>query len=214
MKVYIVIFILILSGCREQPYSYTKQMIFNWYNGNDSLIKTDAYKLDIYTNKGFDSIIAITGETVYFTLKQTFDSSGIYRSCNNEMIKTHSLKDSLKTEYCKNYPPFINSNVSYRGKKVYLINDKQYSVYHFIESFSNHTSYDSYFVNEGIPFCYYSFDSDSYIFCDTIKGYDLSKGDIGQLKIKLLSDTSFFARYFLQKNYPNYHRPKALYNQF
>lgn len=201
-------------GCIVHENSTEKLLVFNWYNSNDSLLKNDAFKLNIYSGNDFDSIIGIANDKFYFAIKQVLDSSGIYRFCQNEKIKTHSLTDSLITAYCKNLPPFINENVSFRGRKTYQIENKKYTVYHFIESYGNHTVYDSYFIDEMIPICYYSFDRDSYIFCDTIQGYDVNNRDLKELKIKLLSDSFFYARYYLQKQYPNYYRPKRLYNYF
>lgn len=184
-------------------------MVYNLYNGYDSILKSDAFELYVFPGNGFDSIIGIANDTLYFKIKQVFDSAGIYRYCQNIKIKTHSFKDSTKTVFCKNYPPFINKIVSFRGQKTYQINNKEYTVYHFIESFSNHTTYDSYFVNEIIPICYYSFDRDNYIYCDSIQGYEINTNELQQLKTKLLSDSTFFARYLLKKYYPIYHRPKS-----
>jgi len=217
MRIFIVTYLLFVIGCKSNKSSLeknSKEIIFNWYNGDDSLIKPDLFKLKIYSKIDFDSILTISNDTVYFYFKQSFDTFGIYRFCNEKKILTHSMNDTLMSEYCKKYQPFINKNVSYRGSKNYFVNGKMFTIYHFIENSGNHIVYDSYFLNGKIPICYYSFDRNDYIFCDTLLGYEFDNGTLKLLKKELLSDTTFFAKYLLQKSYPNYHRTATSYYKF
>src|SRR6266540_1551263 len=146
MKSYILIFLLVIFACKnkESNHSY-RAMLFGWYSQSDSLIKPMLFRLKVYANDGSDSILITSSDTIFGSYKQTFDSSGIYRFCNGEKIKTHSFQDTLITEYCKSNPPFLNENVSYREKKTYSIGKGQFIVYHFVENTGNHTLYDSYF---------------------------------------------------------------------
>lgn len=204
------ILVLLISniGCNDrQPKLYSKAMIFNRYDKEDSLIKSELFKVNIFAlNNGVDSINVISNNAIYFSFKQIEDSSGIYRFCKENTIKTHSFLDTLITEYCISKPPFLNENVSYRGNKIFSINDKNFKIYHFIENTGNHTSYDSYYLQDVGFICYYSFDKDEYILCDSLKGYQIKSEEMKQISNALVTDTTFFSRYILRKLYPNYHR--------
>jgi len=168
----------------------------------------------VYDNIANDSILITSHDSVFCSYKRVIDTSGIYRFCNGQKIKTHSFQDTLITEYCRSCLPFLNKNVSFRDKKTYLIGRRQFIVYHFIENTGNHTTYDSYFLKEAGPLCYYSFDRDDYIFCDSLIGYDITAAELSELKRDILSDTTFFARFILKRLMPNYYRQAARPNRF
>jgi len=181
--------------------------IFNLYNTKDSLIKSKIFVQRIFEKDSIDSIVIINNDTIMVSFTQIEDRTGIFRFCGIEKIKTHSFFDSSITEFCRSKPPFINRNVSFRGYKNYLINGNEYQLFHFIENTGNHTTYDSYYL-KGVGFiCYYSFDKDNYILCDSIEGFTIKNEIIKKINARLLIDTSFFARFILKKSLPDYFRP-------
>jgi hypothetical protein len=207
-KILILIFLsaIYLCGCNKGNEPSFK--IFNWYNKNDSLIKSKIFIQQLFKKDGIDSIVVTSNDTITVNFKQIEDSIGIYRFCNNEKkILTHSFFDSSITEFCRLKPPFLNRSVSYRGNRSYLINGKKYKLYHFIENTGNHITYDSYYL-KGIGFiCYYSFDKDGYILCDSVSGFEINSQTLNGINTQLLNDTAFFARYHLRKILPDYYRP-------
>ena len=92
--------------------------------------------------------------------------------------------------------------------KIYEINKEEYTVLHFIEDNGvDSKTYDNYYLKGMGPICCYSFDSDDYILCDSLSGFTVDSKTIKAITTKLLKDTSFFSKFFLRKQFPNFHRP-------
>ncbi len=212
---YYISIILLFIGCENRknfPALVEKQMKYKLYNYTDGAEKDTIFRLKIYENNGIDSIVVFSGNKNVFSYKYFFDSLGYHRLCKNEIVITHSLIDTLihtLNVQCDIYPPFQNENIVYRNSKTYRFDENEFKIFHFIEYNRTHSNtYDSYYLENVGPICYYSFDTDQYIICDSLSGFKIDSRDLRRINSQLLNDSTFFSRYFLNKAMPEFHRPK------
>lgn len=197
--------VLFMFSCDNLKTKNVETFYFNLYNSKNSNIKNDAYVLISTKLKAYDSINVFVNNKYVFNFNQKeFDSKGIYRYFLGKKKLTHSLDTlTIKIKEGSYYMPFSNKEVTLINTKTYIGKERQYKVFHYSEMNNSETSFDSYYL-EGTGFiCYYNFNTDRYILCDST--------NIKSLKIKevtnqLINDTTFFARYTVAKLFPKYYR--------
>ncbi|WP_156129488.1 hypothetical protein [Flavobacterium sp. AED] len=197
--------VLFMFSCDNLKTKNVETFYFNLYNSKNSNIKNNAYVLISTKLKAYDSInVFVNNKSVFNFNQKEFDSKGIYRYFLGKKKLTHSLDTlAIKIKEGSYYMPFSNKEVILINTKTYIGKERQYKVFHYSEMSNSETSFDSYYL-EGTGFiCYYNFNTDRYILCDST--------NIKSLKIKevtnqLINDTTFFARYTVAKLFPKYYR--------
>lgn len=207
MKKIIIFIISVLSliSCHEPKTNKTNILYFNLYNNKDINIESNIYTLKRIKLNLFDSIIVFKKKEKVLSYKEVFDKNGIYRYVLNKKTLTHSLKDSttLITKYNVSYLPFINKKATLINEITYKLGENNYKIFHYSEVQNNHTSFDSYYLENVGFICYYNFDTDKYILCDSTNIKSLK---IKEITSKLVKDETFFARFTVAKLFPNYYR--------
>ena len=205
-KIILIILTILLISCNRDNSKKTKIFYFNLYNNKNNIIKNNIYTLERKGLNLFDSVYIFKNDKKVLSFKEAYDrKDGIYRYIQNKKILTHTSNDSitLNTNYNVFFIPFINKRTTLINKVTYRVGVDSYKIFHFSEEQSNHTGFDSYYLENVGFICYYNFDTDRYILCDST--------NIKSLKIKevtnqLINDTTFFARYTVAKLFPKYYR--------
>lgn len=206
---YITIVIFLFSCSNSENANTVKEVRYNLYTQNDSLIEADFYKVEYKKeNSNFDFITVYNSDfKKIIDYKQIVSSLGILRNCDTSFLLTHSLNDTNTKSFCINKPPFLNKEIILKNKKKYTFRGVDYVIYHFIENTNNHSLFDSYYLENGLALCYYSFDNAKYILVKNVKGFSIDNVIVDSIKYQLIKDTVFFAKYPMNKLMPNYHRP-------
>ena len=194
-----------LFSCNEQKLKKINDFYFSLYNNKNIKVEKNVFILKRRKLNLFDSIIIFKNNEKVLSFTETFDKNGVYRYILGKKALTHSLKDSSKiiTKYNLTYNPFINKGVTLIDKAIYKFGKNSYKIYHYSEVQDNHTSFDSYYlVNVGF-ICYYNFDTDKYILCDSTNIKSLK---IKEVTSRLINDTTFFSKYTIAKLFPKYYR--------
>ena len=206
----IIIIVIVVSflGCsHDKPEKISFFFSRVRHKNNDILINKGEFELRKLSSKNSDSI-SLFRENIFLSgyKEKMVKGKGIFNDCNGHFVLTHSFTDTTnRSGYCLSAPPFLNKHVLLIDSKYYDVSGKRYKIYHYAEHNNNdsNANYDSFFL-ENIGFiCYYNFDRDDYIICDSTNIRDLPIKQIGHLLVK---DSSFFARYTLTKLFPNYYR--------
>lgn len=211
--IFICVLVCILGSCNSTHKENFTTFSFNWYNNNDSIVDRNVFELKKYNLDTIDSIVVYNESKLYCNFKEKYaKGKGIYRICNKELTFTHSFSDTVNSlKSCLFKKPFLNQYVLLVGIKSYNLQGKEYRLYHYAEHNNNQSSYDSYYL-EGIGFiCYYNFDRDDYVLCDST---NIKSLEIREITNELVRDTSFFARYTVAKLFPNFYRVKTHYSKY
>ncbi|WP_291287867.1 hypothetical protein [Flavobacterium sp.] len=204
-KILFVLGMMLFLNCNTSKSDEDNKFYFSFYNNKN--VRTKAGMFIVERKKGtlLDSVFVYEKNKKVLSFQENLDKHGVYRYILNKKTLTHSLNDSLtlSVNYDLSFIPFINKETTLINKKTYMFNQKHYKIYHYSEVQSNHRSFDSYYLENVGFICYYNFDSDNYILCDST--------NIESLKIKevtnqLINDTTFFARYTVAKLFPKYYR--------
>jgi DNA-directed RNA polymerase subunit N (RpoN/RPB10) len=205
-RLILLLIILSLTFCKKaEPTFY-----YNFYDKSDSIIKKDKYILKINKIDGNEYLINIEGDNNYKQdVKMKIDSLGISRYCNNRFVLTHHF-DSVENEtFCYSAPPFIHKRVDWAMKRQYIVENTSYEVICYSEN-SGSSIYNSSYYLKGFGFiCYYKYDVDKYILCDSIKNVDFDLKVLQQINQQLITDTTTFERYIFARAFPNFHRSKG-----
>lgn len=207
---FVILTIFSLFSCKKTNLDSTNTFSYTLYNSENKLVKQHFYKLTNYHLRNYDSIVIHMNDKECFTYNQkVVNNKGIYNYSENNIILTHSFdKKNIETKGLKYYKPFLNKSTTLIDYQKIKIKDVEYKLFHYSETYNSNNSIDSYYL-EGIGFiCYYNFDTDNYLLCDSISNKSLNVKELGNMLVK---DTSFFARYTVSKLFPNYHR-KSNYN--
>ena len=211
--IFMCVLVCILGGCSNTRKENLISLSFNWYNNNDSIVNRNTFELRKFTLSTIDSVVVYNEGKFYCDFKEKHENNkGIYRVCNNELMFTHSFSDTSNSlKFCLFKKPFLNQHVLLISSKIYNLKGTDYKLYHYAEHNDNKSSYDSYYL-DGIGFvCYYNFDRDDYVLCDST---NIESLEIRKITNKLVQDTSFFARYTVAKLFPNYYRTKTHSNKY
>ncbi|MGB8190384.1 MAG: hypothetical protein WCF67_00635 [Chitinophagaceae bacterium] len=209
-----LLFLLVFGFCQlPSKKDLGKSMFFSLYDSSQNIIAKNLYKVEGYEGKRrFDSIVITDKKNNSFNFLVYKDTSTASLFCDGKEFLIYSIEDTLiheiSTQDCKINPPFLNKNTSYRGVKNYRIDEKDYKVYHFVaDNGVDLKTYDCYFLEKRDPICFYSFDSDEYLICDSLNSLHISNTDLKVLTNKLITDSLFFSKFILEKQLPNFHRP-------
>mgnify|MGYP001240465860 CR=1 FL=1 len=206
--------LMFFSSCQSNSKGdLRKSMFFSLYDSSQSIIGKDYYKMEWFARgKNLDSLVVIDKEGNSFNFLQHKDFSKISLVCEGKKFPIYTVEDTLvhdiPNQYCNVYPPFINRNTSYRSTKTYVVNNREYSVHHFVaDNGIDSKTYDYYALEKVGPICLYSFDSNEYLICDSLNAFQISNVELRALTGKLTTDSLFFSKFFLEKYLPNFHRP-------
>lgn len=207
-------FLLVFGSCQSDTKKEIGQsMFFSLYDSSQNIIEKDLYRLDEYqsTNR-FDSIVIADKKNNTFNFLMYKNAGKVSIFCSGKELSVYSIEDTLIHEIsnpnCNLNPPFVNKNTLYKGAKFYRINEKDYKIYHFVgDNGVDFRTYDCYFLEETGPICFYSFDSNEYLICDSLSSVQISTKDLKALTQKLITDSLFFSKFFLERHFPNFHRP-------
>ena len=215
---YICVLVCLLIGCNNIfpkiiLHKECTILSFNWYTSKDSIVYPYVYEFKKYALDTLDSVVVYNEGKTYCDYKEKYvKDKGIYRVCNKVLTLTHSFIDTTNDiRFCLIKEPFLNDKVIFSDFKTYNINGKVYKLYQFSEFNGSHSGYNSYYL-DGIGFiCYYNFDRDDYILCDST---NIKSLDIKEITHKLVRDTLFFARYIGAKLMPHFYRQKFHYSKY
>jgi hypothetical protein len=202
---FVILTIFSLFSCKKTNLDNTNTLSYTLYNSENKPLKQDFYKLTNYHLKNYDSIVVYMNDKECFSYNQkVVNNKGIYNHSQSNIILTHSFdKKNIETKGLKYYKPFLNKSTTLIDSKKIKIKEVEFKLFHYSEIYNNNTSIDSYYL-ENIGFiCYYNFDTDNYLLCNSISNKSLNIKELGSILVK---DTSFFARYTVSKLFPNYHR--------
>jgi hypothetical protein len=208
------LFFVLNIGCN----SATKSELhyFSKYEAAESNLITENEFILSIDRTHFVNTLSYKKDSQLITFKEKQQDSGIYRKMENDS-QTYQLTHPfylLDTAflYLENHLvekfPLLNGRVRYKEKKVYVINQDSFKILAFSESWrTNPKSIWSYYL-VGFGFInYYSNELDCYYSCDSTRNSSVSPQTLHQLKVLLLSDTTFFARHLYDKM--NYYRAKG-----
>ncbi|SMP36635.1 hypothetical protein [Flavobacterium hercynium] len=203
-KIIFIISVISLISCNKPKLEKTNVFYFNLYNNKDIEVESNIFTLERRKLNLFDSIIVFKKNEKVLSFKETFDKEGIYRYVLNKKTLTHSLKDSitLTTNYNVSYFPFVNKKATLINKVIYKLGENSYKIFHYSELQNNHRSFDSYYLENFGFICYYNFDTDKYVLCDSTNIKSLK---IKEITSRLVKDKTFFARFTVAKLFPNYY---------
>lgn len=209
-----LLFLLLLGSCQSgSKNELGKSMFFSLYDSSQNIIEKNLYKVEGYKGKRrFDSIVITDNKNNSFNFLIYKDTSKASLFCDGKEFLIYSIEDTLiheiSNQECKLNPPFLNKNTSYKGVKNYRISERDYKVYHFVaDNGVDLKTYDCYFLEKTGPICFYSFDSNEYLICDSLNSVQISNTTLKVLTHKLITDSLFFSRFILEKHLPNFHRP-------
>lgn len=206
-KIIFTLSVILLISCKEPKSEKRSIFYFNLYNNKNILIQKNVFTLESKELNLFDSIYVFKNHEKVLSFKQAYDNeNGIYRYILNKKTLTHNFNGSitLGTNYNnKSFAPFINKETTLIDHKTYKIGLKSFKIYHFSEQQSNHKGFDSYFLENVGFICYYNFNTDNYILCDSISNKSIK---IKEITSRLVKDETFFARFTVAKLFPNYYR--------
>nr|WP_315203608.1 hypothetical protein [uncultured Flavobacterium sp.] len=208
MKTKLILFmsVILLLSCNDPKLEKIDTFYFNLYNNKNIIIENNIFTLEKKKLNLFDSVNIFKNNKKVLSFKQAYDKNGIYRYILNKKTLTHAFNDSttLYTNYNnKFYIPFINKETTLINKKTYKIGKESYKVFHFSEEQNSHKGFDSYYLENVGFICYYNFDTDKYILCDSTSIKSLK---IKEITRNLINDKTFFARFTVAKLFPNYYR--------
>lgn len=198
--------VILLLSCNDPKLEKIDTFYFNLYNNKNIIIENNIFTLEKKKLNLFDSVNIFKNNKKVLSFKQAYDKNGIYRYILNKKTLTHAFNDSttLYTNYNnKFYIPFINKETTLINKKTYKIGKESYKVFHFSEEQNSHKGFDSYYLENVGFICYYNFDTDKYILCDSTSIKSLK---IKEITRNLINDKTFFARFTVAKLFPNYYR--------
>jgi hypothetical protein len=166
------------------------------------------YQVKKIAGKQYDSISIYHNSTLLGTYKQKeVKSRGLLNICNGKYIITHTFNNrSNSFKYCLSLPPFMNTHISLIGSKIYIVSGRRYRIYHYREfNDVDQDSYDNYFLEDVGYVCYFNFEKDEYLVCDST---NLNNLPIKKITHSLVNDSMFFAKYTNAKLMPNFYRIK------
>lgn len=212
-KILFVLGMMLLLNCNTSKSDKDSKFYFNFYSNRNIMTKANMFIVERKKAILFDSVFVYEKNIKVLSFKENLNKNGIYRYIFNKKTLTHSLNDSLtlSVNYNVSFVPFINKKTTLINKKTYVFNQKYYKIYHYSEVQSNHRSFDSYYLENVGFICYYNFDSDNYILCDSTNIKSLK---IKEVTSQLINDTTFFARYTVAKLFPKYYRKPNNKNSF
>lgn len=210
----VLLFLFLFGSCQSgRKKGSISSMSFSLYDSSQNIVEKDLYKLNKFQSKSrFDSIVITDkkNNTFNFLMYKNADTISIF--CGGKELSIYSVEDTLIHEIsnkdCNLNPPFLNKSTLYKGAKVYRINEKDYKVFHFVgDNGVDLRTYDCYLLEETGPICFYSFDSNEYLICDSVSSDQISTENLKDLTNKLITDSLFFSKFFLEGHLPNFHRP-------
>ncbi|GGG19029.1 hypothetical protein [Pontibacter amylolyticus] len=197
-------FLLFCSSCDSRSEEVIL-LSYNWFDSADKQLSSDTTTITLLENGAINTVEVSKGGQVLFTYKQVYDKdSGLYNFCDGVKVLTHSFYDSLSLyRYCKAKSPFLSEETILVDSKKYSSNGKNFVVFQYKEFNTMQAPFYSYYLDEIGFICYYDFESDIYLKPTySTKHWDVVK-DITQ---QLVSDSTFFARFILNKASPDFYR--------
>jgi hypothetical protein len=206
-KILFIFGMMLLLNCNMSNKSNVVKLYFNFYNNKNVRTETNMYVVERKKIDLFDSVFVYKKNIKVLSFRENMENDGIYRYINNKKTLSHSLNDSLslKIDYGVSFIPFINKETTLINKRTYVIRNKHYKIYHYSEVENIHKGFDSYYLENVGFICYYDFDTDRYILCDSTNIKTLK---IKEITNELIKDKEFFARFTGARVFPNFYRPK------
>jgi hypothetical protein len=193
--VYLFIFcIFMVCSCKEKQ----STLYYSLYGNDNLLIEKNKFKQTLFKLKDNEYLVRIIGKNYDESFKFKTDSTGLYRYCDNHYILTHHFDSVENQVFCKSSPPFIYQKTYWTLKKTYFIGNKPYEIIFFSELSGSEISSSSYYL-KGFGFiCYYNYNSDKYILCDSVSNMDFNLDVLHRINDSLIHDTTVFERYIVK----------------
>lgn len=195
MRSHLLVMMFLIVACQRNE----QQLYYSFYGKNDSLIEKNKYVQVSQSKSANQWLVHLSGKDYNESFTMKLDSSGLFRLCNTNFLATHHF-DSVQNEaFCKSSPPFLNKNVSWIKKQRYVIEGSPYDLFCYSENSGSEISYSSYYL-KGLGFlCYYNYQEDKYILCDSISGVNFDLQILRKLGDVLIHDSTTFEKYVVKR---------------
>lgn|SRR5690606_24817878 len=185
-----IIFILVLTVSCSQK-NVEEKVLYYIETNRDELIsglRKDFFKYRVIIKD--DSVNIFNKNQFIYNLEYKIDKKGIYILKDKKPKLLYSFEINNRIKRDDYLTDFFYDEVELIGKKAYNINNKNFTIYHFLEYGVSETL-DSYYLEDEGFICFYKYDSDDFIYLDSPKAYELSS--------EFLRDSTFFAQLKLRK---------------
>lgn len=181
----IVPLLVLLFSCKEKLKNEQVEEYVYFY--------TKDKNLKPLTDKHPSYKAVVSGDSIYFFEPDTIlihqekfgrTKDGIYLLRDKDSLLLYSFKIREKVHRDTSLQYFFYENAILIEKKEYYLDEKNYTLYHFIESGWDETL-DSYYMEDEGFICFYKYANDYFLYLDSPNATKVSPA--------FLTDTSFFA---------------------